>query len=981
MGSENWDRLQELFHEARKRNSRHRRAYLEQACPKDPRLRRRVEELLDQACEEDDLDSELDVDLDYETLFDEGLDRYRVLERIGSGGMGVVFCALQLAPVRKVAIKILRPELTSKEMISRFEHEAQILGSINHPAVATIYEADTFVAGGNLYPFFAMELVEGRNIIEYAEEEKLGLREKVALLEEACGGLAHAHEQKVIHCDLKPGNLLVDRSGRPKILDFGVARSVAQGDLEDLPMEEGWVAGTLRYMSPEQLRLGNAWVDSRTDIFSLGVVAYQLFFGTLPYSESLHSGQDLIGAIADLAEIQLPAPRTFAERELGTILEAMLAKNREDRYGSVSELQEDLKRFLRGFPIRAFSTSFHWRFRKAWRRNRRWVGPMVGLGVFFSVVAAYLGSRLEDKSNQVLEMQQDRVLFEEERSFLVRLSVDEKLGSLYSQSKRLFPVLIKERTNRHIVDFVDSLRDSIQQAHSVGRAPAEQARVKLARATLAIAEERAEQALRLSDFVESMPDGETGPSDGELGRDVRAFGCWIRGLARHMLGENAQAYDDLERSVLLGERSHALRYLLGVVSVRIEKLEKASEHFSAVVEGRSRMTYLGHGGLGVVQARKGDLTGSFDHFSRAVALRPDYLVGKWNLATLSMDLGRIDEAVRYIDIAIAGGPLIPHFHRTKALICLRKEAYEEALLSIDRSVEIEPEFGEAHATRGLILAKLKRSDEAMRSCKTALNLGCSDGHYEMAAVWAEKGRWKEALDSIEQFVSIHPKTARGHHMKAAILAGLGRYADAESSFETALWWLPDSPESYKGLFEVLIEQGKLEEVLEATERAFRVSSEIAEPHYYRGVALEELHRNEEAEEEFRRAFAFKGKSYLRYNYAVRIVYRALEGEGEVRIAGLERALEEFERVIAVDEEQKVVAYSYYNIACVLEKLGRRASRLPEALEPLRVAIELDRSGKLRKDAWHDPDFDSLRRGFPVEFEEALGTASSNPPTE
>jgi len=286
--------------------------------------------------------------------------RYRVLRVIASGGMGTVYEAIQDQPRRQVALKVLKTGLASADALRRFEHEAAFLARLRHPGIAQIYEACASETGGSA-PFFAMEFIpDARTITEYAHRGRHTVREKLELIARVCDAIHHGHQRGVIHRDLKPGNILVDGSGQPKVIDFGVARTteadVTLATLDTLP---GHLVGTLRYMSPEQCRGDAAEIDIRCDVYALGVVLFELLTGELPYELTTHSPFEMPRLIR---EVEPRRPSTLDRSLRGdveTILLKALEKECEHRYDSAFALGQDIRRYLRGEPIEA-------------RRGHRW---------------------------------------------------------------------------------------------------------------------------------------------------------------------------------------------------------------------------------------------------------------------------------------------------------------------------------------------------------------------------------------------------------------------------------------------------------------------------------------------------------------------------------------------------------------------------------------------------------------------------------
>lgn len=280
---------------------------------------------------------------------------YKVKQIIGSGGMGTVVLAQQDNPRRDVAIKIMNPGVVSRKALHRFEFEAQTLGRLQHPAIAQVYEAGTFDEGSGGRPYFAMEYVaDARELVDYVTDQELDIKARLKLFRAICAGVEYGHQRGVIHRDLKPGNILVDTEGHPKIIDFGVARSTESDSVSaTLATEAGQLIGTLQYMSPEQVDLDPAGLDTRSDVYALGVILYQLLVARLPYdlgSISLAKAAEFIRTAqpARLSEIN-----SVFKGDLETICFKALEKERERRYQSVGDLSEDLRRYLADEPIMA----------------------------------------------------------------------------------------------------------------------------------------------------------------------------------------------------------------------------------------------------------------------------------------------------------------------------------------------------------------------------------------------------------------------------------------------------------------------------------------------------------------------------------------------------------------------------------------------------------------------------------------------------
>ena len=304
--------------------------------------------------------------------------RYRILRMIGEGGMGVVYEAEQEHPRRIVALKIIKPSVASAETISRFEHEAHALGKLQHPGIAQIYEAGTADTGFGPQPYFAMELIRGLTPREYVAQHNLSVRERLELVAKIAEAVHHAHQRGLIHRDLKPNNILVDDTGQPKVLDFGVARAVDDEAQHTHNTDPGQLVGTLAYMSPEQVLADANEIDTRTDVYALGVLLYELLTGRLPYNTNrkLH---EVLAAIRQEDPTMLGTLDRVYKGDVETIAAKALEKEKSRRYASAAELAADIRRYLTDQPITARPPTATYQLIKFARRNRTLVAGVTGV--------------------------------------------------------------------------------------------------------------------------------------------------------------------------------------------------------------------------------------------------------------------------------------------------------------------------------------------------------------------------------------------------------------------------------------------------------------------------------------------------------------------------------------------------------------------------------------------------------------------------
>ncbi len=291
--------------------------------------------------------------------------------------MGVVYRAEQETPRRVVALKLIKAGRASAAALARFAHEAQVLGRLQHPGIAQIFEGGTADTGFGPQPFFALELIDGVSLTEYADANRLTIRERLTLLIKVCEGVQHAHQMGVIHRDLKPGNILIDKRGQPKILDFGIARATGS-DMPPSGSEDGshQAVGTIPYMSPEQLRGNPADIDTRTDVYALGIIAYQLLSGRLPHDTKAATIQDALRIVTSTQPPRLGRLAKTLRGDVEAIIAKALHTDKTRRYQSIADLAADFRRHLADEPVSARTATVLYRFAKFSIRKR---GIAVGL--------------------------------------------------------------------------------------------------------------------------------------------------------------------------------------------------------------------------------------------------------------------------------------------------------------------------------------------------------------------------------------------------------------------------------------------------------------------------------------------------------------------------------------------------------------------------------------------------------------------------
>jgi serine/threonine protein kinase len=432
MSDERWQRLKELLHQAMHLAPAQRVSFLDEECGGDPELRSELESLLDENARMRSgfLESSSPAVPDAHSALSPGqifCERFRLVSKLGEGGMGQVWLAEQISPVwRRVALKLIRAGMYDESVAQRFQAERQSLAIMDHPAIAKVFDAGATPQG---QPFFVMEYVPGPPITEYCDEHKLTIRQRLELFIQACDGVQHAHQKAFIHRDLKPANILVvevDGQPQPRIIDFGLVKAIAAQANDPLQYTRwGQFLGTPGYMSPEQVSHDAQDVDTRTDVYSLGVVLYVLLTGLQPFEVKPRQQPRVDELLRRLREEDPPKPsgKVSGDREISIataearrthraelvsllrgdldwIAMKALERNRERRYGTPAEMAADLRRYLNHEAVLARPPSTAYRARKYIRRHRVAVSVTAGLVVLLAAFSVLQGLELRRTAQQ-----------------------------------------------------------------------------------------------------------------------------------------------------------------------------------------------------------------------------------------------------------------------------------------------------------------------------------------------------------------------------------------------------------------------------------------------------------------------------------------------------------------------------------------------------------------------------------------------------
>jgi len=795
------DDIRALFDAAVDLPAAERTRFLSGACRGDGLLKAKIEALLD--CAEEDycvIDQPL-ITITDRTLAigSDGLTGaapplryvgpYRIVREIGTGSMGSVYEAEQDAVSRTVAVKVLRACLSTASMMRRFEFEAQALGQLNHPYIARVFDAGTTKTEHGPQPYIAMELVRGMPLVRFAEARGLSSRQRLELLADVCDAVQHAHQKGIIHRDLKPGNILVDDDGRPHVVDFGVARAVeADNRSSTTATELGELLGTLPYMSPEQAGGRPDDIDTRTDIYALGVIGFELLTGRLPHDVGQLSLTDAIMTISDQTPPRLGTIDRNLRGDVEVIIAAAVEKEKERRYQSASDLAADLRRFLAYRPIIARPPSLVYQLSKYARRNKASFAATVTAVVLF--VLGALGT-----SFGLFQAIEQRRVADAQRSLAVeRLAQAESAQSEAEAISKLFRrVLTSAKPKRMgsdvlLTEVLESASGAIDD--DVDTSPLAIARI---RATLA-------------DTYRSL--GKYEPAEREIRQAISL-------LKDHYGADHPET--------LAATFNLAYLYDARGDSQEAAKLyESTLETAQRALGPSNRCVLIAKSDLAAVYRSTGQYRHAEQLFLETIdqlrtsdeVERSQVLSATNNLALLYVDLGRLSEAEKlFAEVLDARErdlgpehPLTLQALGNRAFIHASKNEYEEAeriyvrLLESRRRVmgEDHPETLSAMSNLAVVLQQQCKYGEAQKLHETVIDaLGRTQGECHPATIRAtqnlltllrDQGKYAEA-EAGSRFVletrrrvqgAAHPDTLLAMNDLASVCRELGRPEEAES---------------------------------------------------------------------------------------------------------------------------------------------------------------------------------------------------------
>jgi tetratricopeptide (TPR) repeat protein/serine/threonine protein kinase len=975
--------LRELFSRAAEfHTAEEQAAFLDQACRGDAELRAQVEELLRAQSEAGSFLQEPSalpaVTVDEVRVSERPgtvIGPYKLLQQLGEGGMGTVFMAEQTQPVqRKVALKLIKSGMDSQQVLARFEAERQALALMDHPNIAKVHDGGTTADGR---PYFVMELVKGVPITRYCDEHHLTPRQRLELFVPVCQAVQHAHQKGIIHRDLKPSNVMVclyDGKPVPKVIDFGVAKAAGPRLTEKtLFTEVGSVVGTLEYMSPEQAELNQLDVDTRSDIYSLGVLLYELLTGSTPLERNRLKAAALLEVLRLIREEEPPRPSTrlsttdempsvaanrglepkklsgVVRGELDWIVMKALEKDRNRRYETANGFAMDVQRYLHDEPVLACPPSGWYRFRKFTRRNRAKLAFVAGAFLAAAVMTASVAWAVRDRAAHAAEIERAETARRAQVESRVRDSLSaarnfvaennltaarQKLAEARAQIGTDRPALgllaAEVEAGEADLDRFQQFLDFVDRAHQAEASVSFQPAVVLVRA---------------DNLVVPLP-----PARNWERYAAQAVPFRLKALACYEILERQDWSTTLERSLLGPAQVVHLRQAVyeELLWLADDALHRNQDHRSGQYCSPESAARLAGAYLGKAEGAHLPTQGFYrlrvvcwKALGEEERARLDEQQGRQTPPTMALDhylRGRVayyahrrEEGTKAFEAALSLEPT--HYWSLLWLgYCLcdlgqGREDYAAAAGVFSGCIMRRPDHAQAYYCRANAYHKLHRNEEAVADFSRAIQLDP-----KFAAAWGnrgevyqERGQEEQAFNDINKAIELEPQHAAAWIRRGNAHLALGQFDQAVADYSAAINLDPKKETAWNNRGVAYHKLHQLEKALENYSRAIELDAKDSAAWLNRGHVNDDLCRPEKAVADYSTAIKLNLKDAV-----------AWFNRGCFYLNGgqWEEAVADFSNAIKLDQWN---ANYWNNRGNGYDKLRRFA----EALADYSVAVQLD----------------------------------------
>jgi tetratricopeptide (TPR) repeat protein len=905
--------------------------------------------------------------------------------------MGTVWMAEQTEPIRRrVAVKVVKEGMDSKQVLARFEAERQALALMDHPNIATVLDAGRAPSGR---PYFVMELVKGQPITKYCDEKRQDVHERLALFGDVCRAVQHAHQKGIIHRDIKPSNVLVALyDGRPvvKVIDFGVAKATGRR-LTDRTLFTGFgaIVGTPEYMSPEQAEVSNQDIDTRSDIFSLGVLLYELLTGSTPLTRQRVKDAALLEVLRVIREEEPPRPSTrlseskdslpsiSAQRqtepakltklvrgELDWIVMKALEKDRNRRYETANGFATDVQRYLADEQVLACPPSASYRLRKFARRHKTRLAAATVFGLAMLVAIGGIGWAVRDRAARAAEAEQNRFDRQQRATTALGLMLDE-VDRLEWEQKWAQALAAADRAEAAALaggDADDATRERVREVRRTLAFIARLDRIRQNRAAALVATEKElHNRAALRDYALAF-------REHGAGIDALSADAAVRRLqSRPALAVPiAAALDDWkEACLMLGESEPSWKRLVAVARgldpdplrdrLRAAWGQTVTPELLAELRRLAESMNGGNHSPATVQALASTLgrAGLPDLATKVlqtgVTAHP---ADSWLYQTLARDCAErknLADAIRYAAVVVSLRPDSAAAHNVLGAYLLNQGNLDEAITRLRRTLDLDDHYAPAHNNLAIALVQMGKPDEAIGHCKKAIALQSdyAQAHATLGFALIKQGKTDEAIGAFRRSIDLNPNDGFAQHSLGVLLCNHKHdYPGAIAAFHRAIALEPEEATHYHALGCVHNDSKNWDGAIAALQKTLTLTSRERNwkptlTHLKLGALLCDVkHDYDGAIVEFKKAIALDpNRAAAHYNLG-----NALQAKGAA-----DDAIAAYRQAIHLDKDH---AEAHCNLGLRLVQKGQ----LREGLDEVRRGHEIGSRGA----GWPYPSADWVR---------------------
>jgi tetratricopeptide (TPR) repeat protein len=845
--------------------------------------------------------------------------RYKLIEQIGDGGMGTVWMAEQSEPVRRtVALKLIKPGMDSRAVLARFEAERQALALMDHPNIARVLDAGGAPDGR---PFFVMELVKGVPITRFCDEYRLTPKERLELFVPVCQAIQHAHQKGVIHRDIKPSNVLValyDDRPVPKVIDFGVAKATGPR-LTDKTLHTGFgaVIGTVEYMSPEQASFNQLDVDTRSDVYSLGVLLYELLTGSPPFTREELARSGLLETLRIIREQEPTRPSTklctadglptlsanrgtepgkltkLVRGELDWIVMKALEKDRDRRYETANSFAMDVLRYLADEAVLACPPSVAYRLRKFARRNKGGLATLlvVTLALLVSVggVAGGFGWVTRDRAARQAATEQEVNLAIKEAEGLLRLRRYEEALSVARRAEGVLPTDGNNSLRAQARDVEDDARmalrlDEIRLPGPGALGATERRDLRYAQAfrhygidvealsPRQAAEQVAARAIR-TELIVALDNWANELKLTSKGADT----SWKRLIAVARAADPDEWRNQVRDAMEQGNKDvlHKLAESPRVNTLPLQTLELLGsvlhhagiEHDLTVLRA-AQLRYPNDFWINFKLAwalefrPRSEREEALRFYTAALAIRPHEVMVQMRIIAILLAKGQVDEAIGWCRKAVELDPTSAVVHTYFGNALVEHGKLDKAIASYEQAITLDPNSALLYRNLGNTLSRLNKLDEAVAAYKKAITLDPNNAraHTRLGDILGQQNKLDEAIACYHKAIELDPINAAIRNNLGNTLLKQGKPDEAIACYQKAIALDPMNTWSYARLGDTLRQQHRLDEAVAAYRKLGELQPNEAWAHRRLGDTLRQQNKPHEALAAYRHAVALNPKN-------------------------------------------------------------------------------------------------------------------------